>query len=497
MTKNNKYEILTKDGFKDFDGLLESRHSEYVSITFSDGTDFTCSKDHKLYKDDDYINVLELKELDIVSNKIISKISIIKGKEEIFYDPVNVKDNSSYISSGLDSHNCDETSFIKANLFEEFMDSVMPAMAAIQDSQAIFSSTANGLNHFYWMVEGARKQENGYNLCIADWQEVPRWNKDGSIKSPEQFKLEQVAKSGDQHFQQNFGNEFLGSSATLISGTTLKNITPVNDDNIIFNTLFHGLRIFNEVEVGHHYIITVDPKIDGADLVGVQVVDVTSLPFKQVASANLEETYLLIPSRIYDLAEYYNRGMIIVENNIDMTIADALFYQYEYEGEVFREKKAGSKTYKSKLGFRTTTKTKKITTSMLKKFIEDGMLEIQDKKTLDELFNFIEKNNGTFSAEEGYHDDLVMSMTLLFAPFLNIKDWDDFKGFINLIEDKQKEDEEDENETLDFLDLGFAPDSELTELPFTEAVWEDDPFAPTQRDISSFEVHNPDDGNSF
>ena len=60
MTKNNKYEILTKDGFKDFDGLLQSRHSEYVRIDFSDGTDFTCSKDHKLFKDDSYINVLKL-----------------------------------------------------------------------------------------------------------------------------------------------------------------------------------------------------------------------------------------------------------------------------------------------------------------------------------------------------------------------------------------------------------------------------------------------------
>lgn len=391
----------------------------------------------------------------------------------------------------------DETAFIRNNLFEEFMDSVMPAMAAIQDSQAIFSSTANGLNHFYWMVEGAKKKENGYNLCEASWTEVPRWNKDGTNKAPEQFKAEQVAKSGDQHFQQNFGNEFLGSSATLVSGTALKNIVPLNDEEIVYNSLFHGLRIFNEPEEGHHYIITVDPKIDGADLVGIHVVDVTTLPFKQVASANLEETYLLIPSRIFDLAMYYNQGMVVVENNIDMTIADALYYQYDYEGEVFREKKAGSKSYKNKLGFRTTTKTKKITTSMLKKFIEDGMLLIQDKQTVSELFNFIEKKNGTFSAEEGYHDDLVMSMTLLFAPFLNIKDWDDFRGFITLMEDKNKEDEQNEEDTVDFLDLGFAPDDGIDNSPFTEAAWENDPFAPSKADFDKFNIHNPHDGESF
>ena len=121
------------------------------------------------------------------------------------------------------------------------------------------------------------------------------------------------------------------------------------------------------------------------------------------------------------------------------------------------------------------------------------MLIIQDLRTIEELFNFIEKRNGTFSAEEGYHDDLVMSMTLLFAPFLNIKDWDDFKGFINLIEDKEKEEEENENETLDFLDLGFDDSAGTEDSPFTEGAWDDD--SPTV--YNSFNIHYPEDGNSF
>lgn len=315
---------------------------------------------------------------------------------------------------------------------------------------------------------------NGYRIEEAFWDEVPRWNKDGSIKEPEQFKEEQIAKKGQLFWKQNFGNEFLGSSRTLVNGTALKNIDCMSDNEIIYNSIFEGLRIFNKPEKDKHYIITVDPKIDGADLVGIHVVDVTNLPFKQVAAANLEESYLLIPSRVYSLAEYYNRGMIVVENNIDMTIADAIYYQYEYEGEVFREKQSGSKAYKNKLGFRTTTKTKKITTSMLKKFIEDRLLIIQDKKTVDELFNFIEKPNGTFSADEGFHDDLVMSLTILFAPFLNIKDWGNFKGFVSLIEGRQKENEEKEEETADFLDLGFGPDEGNSEIPFTSEIWEGD-----------------------
>jgi hypothetical protein len=370
----------------------------------------------------------------------------------------------------------DETAFIRNNLFEEFMDSVMPAMAAIQDAQAIFSSTANGLNHFYWMVEGARKEENGYKLCEASWTEVPRWNKNGTKKLPEEFKREQVAKSGDQHFQQNFGNEFLGSSATLVNGTALKNITPMKDEEIIFNSLFNGLKIFEDVKEGHNYILTSDPKQAGIDSIGLHVIDVTNIPFVQVASAKLDESFLVIPNRVFDLGTYYNNAFIVQENNIEANLINVLHDQLEYEGEIFRERKTSGKGFKNIWGIRTTTKTKKMMTSFLKKFVEDGLLKVNDKSTLDEMFNFIEKKNGTYSAEEGYHDDLVMSLMLVFAPFFDIKNWDDFKGFSTLLEKRAGQQEKEEKETAEFLDLGFAPDDNTDESPFTEGVWENESF---------------------
>ena len=60
----------------------------------------------------------------------------------------------------LDLLYCDETAFIRNNLFQEFQDAVMPSLTALQNSQAIFSSTANGLNAWYQMVLGARKNQD-------------------------------------------------------------------------------------------------------------------------------------------------------------------------------------------------------------------------------------------------------------------------------------------------------------------------------------------------
>jgi len=271
-------------------------------------------------------------------------------------------------------------------------------------------------------------------------------------------------------------NTFLGSSATLVSGTALKNIVPMKDEDIIFNSLFDGLKVYQEVKKGHNYILTSDPKQAGIDSIGLHVIDVTNIPFVQVASAKLDESFLVIPNRVYDLGHYYNDAYIVQENNIEANLINVLHDQLEYEGEIFRERKTSGKGFKNIWGIRTTTKTKKMMTSFLKKFVEDGLLEINDKATLDEMFNFIEKKNGTYSAEEGYKDDLVMSLMLVFAPFFDIKNWDNFKGFSSLLEKRAGQQEKEEKETAEFLDLGFAPDDNTTASPFTEGAWDENDF---------------------
>jgi hypothetical protein len=265
----------------------------------------------------------------------------------------------------------------------------------------------------------------------------------------------------------------------------MKAISPTPEDEIIHNSLFNGLRIFQEPQPGHYYILTADPKQDGMDKIGLHVVDVTGIPFVQVASANLNESFMSMPGRVYDLGTYYNNAMVIQENNVEASLINILQDQYEYEGEIYKERATGGK-FKKILGIRTTTKTKKMMLSSLKKFIENGHLIIKDRFTQDELFNFIEKKNGTFSADDGYHDDLVMSLALVFAPFFDIKNWDNFKGFNDYLENKQKEQEEQEQDTMEFLNLGFNPDYE-EEVPFTEELW--------NNDFNSYDTKSLDDYN--
>ena len=344
----------------------------------------------------------------------------------------------------------DECAFISNTNWQGIQDSVFPSQEALSQKQKILVSTPRGMNHWYHLVQQAKRENSGYEYFTMDWREVPRYKEDGSKIDPEEYKREKIKKEGKLWFAQNFELAFLGSSNTLIESTALQNLIPQDEDQIIFNSLFSGLRIFEKPIDGHSYIIGVDPAKEGIDKTAIQVLDVTVLPFKQVACANLDDSYLTIPAKLFDLGQYYNWAMVVVENNIDNSIVDNLSFNYEYEGEIFRERG------KNLLGFRTTTKTKKQMLSLLKKLIEEDKFKIADKATIDELFVFVQQKNGSFSAQDGYHDDLVMALCIALVPFLNVKRFDDFKGFIELIEKRNEEIKKEEESFLElYLDLGL------------------------------------------
>ena len=351
----------------------------------------------------------------------------------------------------------DEVAFVSSEKWTALEDSVFPAQDALSKKQKILISTPNGMgNQWYHLVSGAINNKNGYRYFSTDWKKIPRYNRDGTQKEPNVFKDEIIRKHGKRYFAQNYELEFLGSSNTLISAYALKNLEPCDENIVSYNTLFDGLRIFEEPIKNNHYIVGVDPNKCGIDNLAIQVLNVTEFPFKQVASYNSNISYLNAPSKIFDLGRHYNNAMIIVENNIDNSIVDTLYYQYEYDGEIYKEKN------KNLLGFRTTKKSKKILLSILKKLIEENKLIIKDKKTIDELFVFVEQQNGSFSAQDGFKDDLVMALCVCLAPFIEIKDFEDFQTFLKFIETENELLEKEHNQMRELF-VGFSFSTEITD----------------------------------
>lgn len=352
----------------------------------------------------------------------------------------------------------DEVSFLPKNIWEDFSSSVLPTISSGSRSQVINTSTPKGTsNQWYYIWKAAEENISSYTNYKVEWYDVPgrdeAW-KDNMIKT---------LSGGAVEFAQEFACDWQGSSDTLIDIRALKMIK--TSQPIYTNNFIQGFNQFEELEETHNYIVAVDPSKDGKDAFSIQVTDISSFPFKQVATANLMVNYLKMPSILAEIAEYYNHAFVIIENNegAGQSIADKLFDVYEYD-HMYKDKK------KLFYGFRTTAKTRREILSHLKIFIENGKFIINDKKTIDQLFNFISKN-GKYQADSGAHDDLVMSLALTFAPFLNNSSFSDYDTFIKSIElnDSTEEDED----IMKTINIGFFDDG--TTASNTNEYWGDSP----------------------
>lgn len=321
----------------------------------------------------------------------------------------------------------DECAFIKTSVWEEFADSIFPSQSALSWKKNIIISTAKGLNHFYDLVQKAKLDEMQPNSKTAfievHWDEVPRYDSKGNLMEPEEFKRQIIKRYGRVYFEQNYGNSFVGSSETLIAPEVLaelqhKNPIAVWDDM---------LRIYFEPQQNHTYIMSVDAAKEGKDYFAIQVIDVTEMPFKQVAAANLQVDYLTMPDFLYEWGARFNTAHMIIENNegAGQSIADMLVNHFEYPNIYYQDNK-----YKYP-GFRTTKSTRDSIIRMLQILINSHKLEICDKETISEFQRF-ELVNDKYQASSG-HDDLVMALAISIAPMTNMDNFSDFGKFLDAL----------------------------------------------------------------
>jgi len=313
----------------------------------------------------------------------------------------------------------DELAFIPN--WDEFSASVLPTLSSGDTTKLIIASTPHGLNHFYQIVEGARKGVNGYGLIEVPWWKVP-----GRDENWKQNTLEQL-NFDYQKFAQEYEIEFQGSSGTLISGSKLKQLeykNPINDD-------IH-LKIYENEKTNHIYVIVVDTS-EGKlqDYSALSVFDVTEDKYVQVCTYRSNEVNAYDYAVIVDfLSKKYNDAHILVElNNPSGTIvSEQLFFELENENLIYTQTSKNRKGKQVSTGFGGARKEKGIITnktvkasgcSFLKLLIEQDKLIINDKNTISELMTFI-KIKQSYQAESGKHDDLVIGL-VLFAWLINQK----------------------------------------------------------------------------
>jgi hypothetical protein len=208
---------------------------------------------------------------------------------------------------------------------------------------------------------------------------------------------------------------FLGSSSTLIHSDTLSRLTATP---FIYSK--DGLDVSIKPISNHNYVMVVDTaKGVGGDYSAFTIIDITTSPYILVAKYKCNRiSPLLYPNMIYKVATEYNNAYVLIEINSSEQVSYILYSELEYENILFitRNNKgqsvsSGFSNTKSNLGVTTDRKIKRIGCTNLKTLLEENKLLINDIDTIKELSTFIE-TNGYYAADEGYHDDLTMTLVL-------------------------------------------------------------------------------------
>jgi len=301
----------------------------------------------------------------------------------------------------------DETAIIPNNVAEDFFTSVYPTISAGTTTKILLSSTPLGYNHFWKFWNDAEQGNNDFVPLF-----IPYWKIPGR---DEKWAEEQKRQLGELKFNQEVLCTFLGSSLTLIRADVIAKLNPTNN-----KYSKDGLDIFNKPEKDHRYVIIADTaKGIGADYSAFNIIDITEVPYKQVGKYRDNKiSPLLYPNVIHKLATEYNDAYVLIEVNSSEQVASILYSELEYENILFVNRGSNGQVVsggfgggKAQLGVVTDKRVKRIGCTNLKSMVEENKLIIQDVDTIAELSTFIEKR-GSFAADEGYHDDLVMTLVL-------------------------------------------------------------------------------------
>lgn len=430
---NNEYEILTPNGWEDFEGVIfnENANKHSRKIYFDDNSFITATNDHRFFSNKKEIKVIDLNVGDILDSYNTVK-KIIKLEDIILehtYEIFNAE-NHVIIANEINSHQCDEFAFVQPNIAEEFWTSISPTLAT--GGRAIITSTPNSdedtFANIWKQAEDCFDEhgnesdtgKNGFHAFRASWNEHP--------DRDENWKNAEIGRIGEEKFRREYGCEFLVFDETLIS--SLKLVT-MEGSSPLLN--MGQTRWYKKPSSKYSYVVALDPSMGtGGDYAAIQVIELPT--YEQVAEWQHNTT--AIPGQIRVLRDICNyiveqtknpQGIYwSVENNGIGEAALIVIQDFGEEnipGLFVSEPIRKGHVRKFRKGFNTTHGSKITACSRLKTMIENDKIIINSKPLISELKGFV-ATGSSYEAKVGSSDDLVSSTLLALRIITVLKDWD-------------------------------------------------------------------------
>lgn len=329
----------------------------------------------------------------------------------------------------------DEFAHIAPNILDKFYNNLFPTITAGK-ARFIISSTQNGYNLFYKLWCGAVEGENEYKPFKVDWWQVPEWNPETHTweKRDENWRLLQIANyGGEENFNKQFGTNFDISGNCLVTTKSLKTQMEkaaefVNKEmpGFIYSRNFFWDPRYDLSRLRRDYmIITIDIGEGlGKDYTVFNInrlyYDGSEIITQLVGYFRCNEFECKKCARILiDFCTHFfateDRYLVSVEYNLYGELFVEMVRKYmdnaplnnAFSTDVFVKYWNDART-KYITGIRVNRGNK---INMCKRFkgnFELNRILCPDTRFLNELTNFSEQGNGTFSCIVG-HDDLVMA----------------------------------------------------------------------------------------
>jgi hypothetical protein len=297
---------------------------------------------------------------------------------------------------------CDEFAFVEPSWkADEFWASNYPTISASQNSKIIIISTPNGMyNKFHTIYSDAEEGKNTFKHKRFDYTAVP--GRDAA------WAAEQLSNLGKIKFNQEFGCEFIGSSATVIDAITIERLMKNRVEPEVLDQK-GKFRIWEKPKDGATYCMGVDTaKGTGENFSVIQIFKIHGIaPVHMTQVAVWEDNYTDVysfASIVNKMSYYYNNSYMMVENNGEgAPVVNRLWWEYENENLINTGGKAKD------LGIRATHRTKNMAVLLMKKLIEDGNVEICDPRTIEQLADFQDLGNDRYGGIN-ISDDCVSAL---------------------------------------------------------------------------------------
>lgn len=335
---------------------------------------------------------------------------------------------------------------------------LLQAVPNLPDTMIIIESTANGYEKFKELWDQAVNGESDFIPLFVAWYELPEYSMpySGFKLTAEEEKLKELYNLTDEQLEwrrwcirnncqndiEQFRQEYPSNpeEAFISTGRCIFDKEAIIDRlRKVPKPIKQGYFIYNEEDAKHNIMSNIRWVNDkkgciklyklpntpafteyciGGDTAGdtlgdefsSDVVDAKTL--EQVATLTMDVDEDLYAKQMYCLGMYYKWALIAVETNFS-TFPQKKLEELGYPKFYVRETvDRFDKSVTKQFGFNTNRKTKPLILGELVELVRDHPEIFNDEKTLRQMLTFVKKDGGKLEAEEGYHDDKVMSIAI-------------------------------------------------------------------------------------